>query len=95
VKNPDPSLYRFFCPAHQCWCVDSSICQKRTGLISQNEIRFRTNHFPFGTTKPLEVLPNLESCKHCEIGIELLAKKKKRRGRRRKKTSPTQGGGKS
>lgn len=90
-NNPDPALFKFFCPAQKCWCMDESVCERRIALIQGRY----ANPQKKGPTPALprvrahEFFPNIEHCRECERGKEIMererGREKKKRGRPPKK----------
>jgi len=73
--NPDPRLYKFYCPANDCWCMSESTCVRRIHLLEKaiRASRRRAGYVNFEVDL-LAGIPNLGKCQECEIGKKVMEK---------------------
>lgn len=75
MQNPDPSTFKFYCPAQTCWCLDDSICEKRVALIKRQVAKTQNakgSPFRVPEVDALSQYPNLYACVECEKGHKML-----------------------
>lgn len=78
MKNPDPSIYRFYCPTNKCWCSSDEICKRRMGLLKRSHA-VPGNPILFKPSRILEFYPNLEACLNCPQGKRIMEKLNKKK----------------